>query len=50
MLFLSLVSKGVRRVKPTLPQVGLTLHGKKKNMRGAFEIKEITFSRTKGFS
>jgi len=37
---LPLVFKEVRRVKPTLPQVGLPFRERRKNMRGAFEIKE----------
>ncbi len=35
-----IVSKEVRRIKPTLPQVGLKVKERRKNMRGAFEIKE----------
>ena len=44
---LPLVSKEVRRVKPTLPQVGLRFRERRKNMRGAFEIKENNLFQTK---
>jgi len=44
---LPLISKGVRRIKPTLPQVGLKVKERRKNVQGAFEIKEARLFQNK---